>query len=291
MEHGLEVPRGDLRENVLASGDEEFDHRPTGRGDVIEKLAPLVEEWPRAFDESTHQVTRLLEKLMVASEALPRRDLKSTLEVVDCNQLLRDVDPIALESIAADVLPVIGELQGGADGVAESEERLVPALAEEHEDEATHRIGAQSAVADELLPRLVSRDGLVEFEGPDEVVEGLDRELMAGDCRLERHEDGMNRGAGEAGFEFASPPRQQFEGPLGGTALVAEVVGASAEGVDRGEVGLEPARDQVREHAEVLVVAASETPAPRSSLGLGDRCGAVRPPAIKLVKDERNRSH
>lgn len=96
----------------------------------------------------------------------------------------RDVHTVAFEEVAAEVLTVVGELQGGADGIGLGEEwggggcrEIEPG---ELEDDASDGVGRACAIVEELVEGVIARDGLVLLEGIEEGVEegGVEFEVM-----------------------------------------------------------------------------------------------------------------
>src|SRR5262249_7579517 len=158
------------------------------------------------------------------------------------------IDAVAPDYVASNVLPMIRELQRGADLVGATAERLVARLAEQHEHKASDRIGAVAAIFKHFVPRRVARLRLIEFERANEAIEEFDRQCVTANRRCQRDEHGMPGFARITREQFAPPPTQEFERP-GATALVradlvAQVVGPATKRVHRTEVVAKIARHQ-----------------------------------------------
>ena len=100
-----------------------------------------------------------------------------------------DVDSVAFEDVASDVLPEVDELECGADFVGEGLAVGV-AVAAHVEDDSSDGVGGFGAVVEELVEGLIAGEGLVLFEGLDEIVEGFDGDVVALDGLAESGEDG-----------------------------------------------------------------------------------------------------
>ena len=115
------------------------------------------------------------------------------------------------------VLPVLGQLQRGADGIGQLGPRRGEA-AEDVEHDPAHRVGRQAAVAEQVLEGLVTGNGLVLPVGLDQVEEGLHRDPAVG---------------------HGGPQRAHHAAPgLCAITALARVVRAVAAGVQAAEVGL-----------------------------------------------------
>lgn len=96
-----------------------------------------------------------------------------------------EVDAITFEEVAAEILAVVDELQGGADGIGLGEERggggcreIEPGKLQHY---AAHGVSGACAVVKELVERVVAGDGLVLLEGIEEGVEEGGIEAMSVD--------------------------------------------------------------------------------------------------------------
>src|SRR5438477_1636145 len=79
------------------------------------------------------------------------------------HRVARDVDAVKLVEITANVLPEVGELQGGARAVG----KLLPlriAIAADVQHKPADGVGAAAAIVEELLEPVVACDALVLFE-------------------------------------------------------------------------------------------------------------------------------
>src|SRR5439155_7364544 len=139
-----------------------------------------IEELSRALDFESHQVA----KIVVAAGG---GDLRFRYAEAG-HGIARDVDAIALNEVARDILPEVGELQRGARAVGEALALFVPVSAEV-EHKAPHWVGAAAAVITELLEGVVAVDALVLFERIDQIEERLGRDVVAFDRVAQRDED------------------------------------------------------------------------------------------------------
>jgi hypothetical protein len=144
-------------------------------------------------------------------------------------------------------------------------------------------MGAQAAVADQLLPGVVAGHRLVLLEGLDQVVERPEREPVPLDGGCQGDEHRMPRLAREALLELPPPPGQQLQRAVPVPDFVPEIVGPSAEGVERRVVVAQGARQQPAEDAEVLVAAVGQAPAPLPRLFHGQRLAALGAEGVKLL--------
>lgn len=116
---------------------------------------------------------------------------------VEAGFLAGEVDAVAFEEIALDILPEVGELEGGAGGVGHAGAILIAIKARvdagEGEDDASDGIGAPFAVVDEAVPVFVLTDALIVLEGVEEMMEGGWVERMFAGGPSECDEDGMSQ--------------------------------------------------------------------------------------------------
>jgi hypothetical protein len=188
-------------------------------------------------------------------------------DVVAWPVFLGDVDAVFFE-VHANVLPEVGELEGGADGVGLGEAFVVVKAVEE-EDEAADGVGGAAAIVEDAGVGGVAFDGDVLGEGGEEVLKEGDGEVVAaagvgegGEDPVPFGRDGPAFGGGEEGGVEVAQEAEAFGGrEIGGAgdvvAFIGEVVGGAGEGVDGGDGGLEAARDKPG-HGEILVVGPGE---------------------------------
>jgi hypothetical protein len=119
----------------------------------------LAEKVPRALDLIAETVAEVGGGF--AGKKIRLRDVKTA--EID----LGDVDPVLAE-VDRDVLPKVGELEGGADMVGKFGELLFPVAVEE-EDEAADRVGAAPAVIEHGGEVLVASLDDVLLEGAEEI--------------------------------------------------------------------------------------------------------------------------
>ena len=178
---------------------------------------------------------------------------------------------------------MVRELQRRADRVGVHERLVVAWLAAHHQDQPPDGVGASPAVVDELLPGVVALHDLVLLERLDEVVEGLDGQVVPLDRRSQGDEHGVARGPVEALLELTPPPGEQLQRTLGVSDLVAEIVGPPAEGVHGGEVVPQVPRHEPAEHCEVLVAAPGKATAPGPGLLDRERLTPIRAVGLELL--------
>ena len=170
----------------------------------------------------------------------------------------RDVDAVLLQ-IHRDVLPEIGELQRRAGGVRKALP-LGVRVAAQIQHQPSHRIRRIAAVAEQLLPVAIARDGLVLHERADQIGE----RLAAGcACRSmvaqQRHEHRMARAAlRTCASSSLAPPVEQAQALARVADLVAQIVRPAAERVDVVEILMQALRQQEADDVEVLVVMGGE---------------------------------
>ena len=172
--------------------------------------------------------------------------------------------------VDADILPEIGELEGGTGLVGEGE-TLGVAIAAGIEDDAADGIRGVAAVAEGIGHGGETGDGLILAEGDEQIGEWLLGDVAGADRFGEGDEDGMTGLAAIAGVELFTPEVEQGEGLFGIADLVAEVIGNAAVGVDGVEVGAEAAGEEPGGDVEILVMGIGETAAPGAGLVEGRR--------------------
>ncbi len=140
--------------------------------------------------------------------------------------------------VLGDVLPVLGQLQGGAYQVGEPFP-VRGSRAEDVQHDAADGVGGQPAVGQQLIEGLVAGDVLVVAVGLDQVAKGLGRDgaLRDGGCeRLDHLQPGdvaawAGIQPGQIRLEFVQQPQ-----PLTRRGLVPHVVGRPGEAVDGSQV-------------------------------------------------------
>lgn len=178
------------------------------------------------------------------------------------------VDPVPAE-VLGDVLDVLDDLQGGADGVGAADP-LGGAGAGEGEHEAAHRVRGELAVAEQVRVRLVTRDALVLAVGLDQPEERLGGQAVGADDGLEVEQQrvaGRAVGAAEdaqqvglEGVEHGEPvvdggrvEAEEYRVPSAGREVaVADVVDEAGVAVDGGQAVAPGAGQEGRGHGEVL---------------------------------------
>ena len=256
------VPAGDLRafpvdvvsvtpdfvQDFHASqvGEPQFEFQPAA--DLVGERAALLEDGPGAVDLVVQQRAEGLGDPLVCQVVFGDAEL--------FHVLLWKVDAAAGE-VDGDVLPEVGQLQGGADGVGQTV-LLCVVVAEEVEDEAADGHGRITAVGQEVVEGAVAWGGHVHPEGPQEVVQEVPGDPMAangfGQGGKNRTPGGIETGP-EAFSPFVEPPEAfgRFQ-----TGFVGKVVGGSRKGVDAADVRAEGFGDQAGADGKVFVVGLCE---------------------------------
>ena len=188
-------------------------------------------------------------------------------------QLGSDQIGASLAPVDGDVLGEVGELQPDADVVGERHRVWVRHL-EEAEHHPAHRGGGEHAVVAQLLPGGVGADPLILHVGGDQVQEWLGWDLEAADRAGEGNQHRVDRWAPlEHGLDLGPPELQPPERVA--AALVTQVIGRPAVGVDPGQMEPQTARHHQRCHREVLVMAPGHPEAEGVGLAPAERCGPV----------------
>ncbi|MCY1370728.1 hypothetical protein D9M69_578330 [compost metagenome] len=161
------------------------------------------------------------------------------------------------------VLPEVHQLQAGADRVGLAHVLRIGGF-EQVQHQPAHRIGRTGAVIGQGGVVFVAFDADVLLEGGQQVVEGCDGQLVAGDRGRQRLEDagqfgraGFRRraGFGADAMQFGAEHGQLVQPFLvRGAAFIGDVVRGAGEPVDIGHGAAQPARQQQRGDGEVLVV-------------------------------------
>ena len=162
--------------------------------------------------------------------------------------LLRQVDAPGRE-VLGDVLPVLDELQPGADPIGELDRERI-GTAEDGEHQVPHRVGGEPAVRLELLVRRVAADHLVLAVRRHEVGEGLPPDADGADRRAEPAEHRMRGLTHESPVELGLHPVELRAAVALGE--IADVVHEASEAVDREQVLALGPRQQAGGHREVL---------------------------------------
>jgi len=246
---GVEILLADGGADGEAAFAEEGDLAAVGGGEEGEECAAGGEEFFGAFELEAEELAEVVRDAAFAE--LVGGDTEAGHVVGG------EVDAVAFEDVAADILPEVDELESGAGVVAEALSGFVT-VAAHVEDDAADGVSAFGAVVEELGEVLVAGEGLVLFEGAEEVVEGLEGDIVAGDGVGEGGEDGGVRVSGEAGQELGAELLEELEGFGAVGDFVAEVIGDAAEGVDVAEILAEVLGEEDGDDAEVFIVGVGE---------------------------------
>ncbi len=215
--------------------------------DVVEELGSLAEDLAGAFDLEGHEAAKVVVEGAVGDLLLG--------DAVGLEVLQGEVDAAFLP-IAIDVLPEVGELEGGAGVVGETLALFVPVV-EDVEEEAATWVGGVIAVVEEVIEGWVAGDFLVHAVGFDELEEGFAGDAEELDGLLEGDHDGVGGSfAGVATFEVFAPLVEEVEAVAVG--FVAEVVDGAAVGVEVGDVLEEGFGEEEGADGEVFVVGPGE---------------------------------
>jgi hypothetical protein len=169
--------------------------------------------------------------------------------------LARQVHPAPRE-VLGDVLPVLGELQRGADVVGERD-ALRGRPVEDGEHQLADGVRGEVAVTEQGLPRVVPRDALVDAVGLQQPREGLAWQRALPQDGLQAHEQRVARLAGIRAVELLLQPREGREA-VGGRAIihVAQFVREPRDTVDRQQRLAQALRQRAAGDGEVLPVRA-----------------------------------
>ena len=166
-------------EGVAAAVEEEIDGGAEAAGELVDEGLAFGEKQIGAFDELAEAEYVRETCFRVAWAVHPVAEFGfGALKIVQ-----RDVDAVALDEVAPDILPEIGELEGGADAVRQAEEfwMLLGRVAIEHEDDSPDGVRAAGAVIEELIPGFVAGDALVLLESENQIFKWGEREVFGAD--------------------------------------------------------------------------------------------------------------
>jgi len=128
------------------------------------------------------------------------------------------------------------------------------AIAAKAEHEPPDRVRRVFAILKNFLEAAVARCRLVALERRDEIVKGLDRELMLRCGPLERDEHRMRGGAVVHPVQFLPPPCEQAQTLRGIADLVTQIVGPAAKRVDVIEILMQFLGKQEAYDVKIFVV-------------------------------------
>ena len=101
------------------------------------------------------------------------------------------IDPVSLNKVTMNILPVIRQLQGRADCIAGDKLFLGAGFTCKCKDQSSHRVGAATAISKDLFPRAVSSLRLILLKGVDQCLEGGLGKFMSLHDWCQGHEYGM----------------------------------------------------------------------------------------------------
>jgi len=195
--------------------------------DAIAQGARAHEQLPRARDQLGHHRPEAVgHERGVQVPLLHRKAVE---------QLAGHVDPPAAQ-VHRQVLPVVRELERGAEIVGERKERRV-ALAEDDEHQPADGVGREPAVAEQLAPRLVALLHRVLAEGGQQIEEQLFRDVEPAHRLAEGDEDRILGLAPIGGVEPVLPLVELLAAVPLVDRLIGEIVGGAGEAVERVDVG------------------------------------------------------
>lgn len=257
MPEGGAAGAEDEVEGVAAAFEEEVNGGAEAARELVDEGFALGKEQVGAFDELAHGEDVGKASLRIARAVHPVAELGfGVLKIVE-----RDVDAVALDEVAADILPEVGELESGADVVGEAEEigLCFWRVAVEHQDDAADGIRAAGAVIEQLIPGFVASDALILLEGEDEVFERRERKRLGADGVAELFENGMVRIPCGAEAEFLASEFEEAEGAVmrgfADALGIGKIVDEAAVVVDSREMGAEIGGDERAEDGEVFLIA------------------------------------
>ncbi len=150
-------------------------------------------KWSRPRDEPCHEVAIVREELTIWSVPhLCGRD-KPGFEIVHVHHITWNVDAISFKYVAADILPMVGELKSGADRITVFERRQTRLYVGKLKYQPPHRISAPAAIANEVFPCVVPRLVLILNKGIDQGEEEIAVKRMPLAHIRQRHEHRMAR--------------------------------------------------------------------------------------------------
>jgi hypothetical protein len=164
-----------------------------------------------------------------------------------------EVDAIAFQQIAVNILPEIGQLEGAARFIRQALAFGI-AVATHVQNEPADRIGASPAIIEQLVKGIVSGHALILFEGIDKVQKWLDGQIMAANGGCERHEQGCIGLAGEAGVCLLLQVGQAIQRLVGVAHFIADIIGHAAERIDIAEILPQMTGQKDGDDGEVLVM-------------------------------------
>jgi hypothetical protein len=219
------VCASDFIEYAQAAGDDGADFEADATRQVAAERGALQHQCARPVDFEAHQRPPVV-------VAQTRGDLQ--VGDIEAHQVfLRQVDTRLLP-VDGDILPVVDELQRGADAVR-TPQVLGRSCAEQVQQQAPDRVGRAAAVVDEFGVGGVARLRHVLRKGIEQIAKKLQRQVVLGDDRAQAQEDRMyGRLPGRDGIEFRLVAVEQAQAFFRGQcAFVGEVVGAAREDVNR----------------------------------------------------------
>ena len=192
---------------------------------------------------------------------------------------LGQIDAAAVQ-ILCDVLPVLGQLQRGADLVGERD-AIGGGDAEGGEHQVPDRVGRQRAVVPQVVERLVAVGALVEPVGLDESAQWrLGDPARAHACRQRSHRRHAGIAAGEQRRDVGIDEVEHGKAHAALDAvLIADVVDEPGVAVDRQQVGAQLFRQEPQGDRKVLGSRLREHPVKR----LEDRRGCGHRASILLL--------
>ncbi|HXN60609.1 MAG TPA: hypothetical protein VN886_09160 [Acidimicrobiales bacterium] len=160
-------------------------------------------------------------------------------------------------SVLEDVLPVLGQLETGADGVG-TDNLIRPLDPEDAENQATHGVRREAAIGEEMLERLVGGDLLVSSVGLNEIEQGLRVDPEFTNRRGGLYDQGVTALRLRPGVlqlvqrepGFTLEPVQSLQAVA--AVVVADVVDQACEAIEREEMPPRLPREDRRRNGEVL---------------------------------------
>jgi len=150
-----------------------------------------MEEIPCSFNAGANQLPVGLEECCIGCMPHVYGRPKPRLEVGDGMEFRGEIDPVPVNQVAKDILPVIRQLQSRADCIAGSKLFDGAGFACKCKEQSSHRVGAAAAISKDLVPCAVSSFRLILFKGVDQCLEGGLGKFVSLHDWCQGHEYGM----------------------------------------------------------------------------------------------------
>ena len=232
-------------EDQSASLAEEGNLHSHGGPQERQKFFAALEHFGGAIHLVTHQAAEIL-------VATPFDDLRLG-HAEPLHRIRRQIDAVALQDIAPDILPEIRQLQRAARLIGKQLPTFI-AISAEIEHQSPDWIGAAAAIIEDFAECRIAENTLILLECVDEIEKRLGRKIAAADRAGEGDENRRAGAAVEALQRLPPKIRQKPQRDVAVARFVAQIVGDSAEGVDVAEILPQISREQEGDDREILVM-------------------------------------